>query len=78
MTIGLKEGNGRCGHCGTKMEEHTKGAAVIVSCHGCGIVVGRGADAEAVLSGEVAAGRARRIDSEPGTMAVRMMGGPVS
>lgn len=76
MSIDLIPGDGKCGNCGTKMEEHTNGDAVLVLCSGCGIVCGRGAEAKAVVDGYVATGKARRIESMPGVYAMRLVGGP--
>lgn len=76
MSVDLKPGNGKCGHCGTKMEEHTKGAAVLVLCPGCGIVCGKGDEAKSVVDDYIASGKARRIEAVPGIHAMRLIGGP--
>ena len=76
MSIDLKPGDGKCGHCGTQMESFSKGAAVLVLCPGCGIVCGRGTEAKVLVDGYVSKGQARLIDSAPGVYAMRLIGGP--
>lgn len=76
MPVGLKQGNGRCGYCGTRMKEMTKDGSVLVSCDGCGVVCGEGEDARKVIDDYVAAGKATRIDAAPGFHAMRVIGGP--
>lgn len=77
--IVLEVGRGGCGNCGHKLERlNSKSGGMLLTCCGCGIVVGKGDDAEKIIRDEVEAGRAKLIDAAPGLIAMRLTGGPSS
>lgn len=70
---------GKCGKCGHRLEQWDKGGAVLLLCEGCGLVVGRGAQAEAVIEETIADGMGARVPSVPGIFAMQLgrpAGGP--
>lgn len=77
--IVLEPGRGGCGNCGHKLERlNSKTGGILLTCAGCGIVVGKGDDAEKIIHDEVEAGRGKLIDAAPGLIAMRLTGGPSS
>lgn len=77
--IALRSGRGGCGNCGHEMKQlNSVSGGMLLTCSGCGIVVGKGDDAEAIIRDEVKAGRGKLIDAAPGLIAMRLIGGPSS